>query len=256
MVSTCPSGLSMLGGDLARGLSPGMSQRIQPVIDAIRAEHPGVELATLPAHLRHAHAARIYAALDQPDKEVQLWLSASWLARDRGVGLFKGLDGPVIARMMLEAGEGELAKERPVDAQKKLVFNLAVVAARGGYPSRRNRLLETMRTLPLTPEEDRRVKKLEESIRIEAYYQDQALGALQRSLSRRAAKAVPIATYQLADLLRRRGRTEQALQAFRTVSSLEAAPQTIKDLAAYFTAELQGGTPWTESRFQKIAAPD
>ena len=110
-VSTCSSGLSLLGADMGRGLSPAMMAKVEAVLQQIRAEHPGEDLTALPAHVRHGFAARIYGALDQPEKEVQLWMSASWLARDQGVGLFKGLDGPVMARLMLTAGERQLKNE-------------------------------------------------------------------------------------------------------------------------------------------------
>lgn len=256
MVSTCPSGLSMLGGDLARGISPAMRVQVQPVLDAIKQEHPSVELATLPAHVRHAHAARIYRALGQPEKEVQLWLSASWLARDRGVGLFKGLEGPVITRLMIASGETELAKDLKPEVRKQLTFNLAVVATRGGYPVRRDRFLATMDGLTLTPEERERVAALRRATALEARYQDQAIEALGRTLMKRRGSGVPVGTYQLADLLRRRGRTEAALKAYKTAAAHEAVPESIRDLCRYFSAELQGREPWTEARYQKIGAPE
>lgn len=255
-VSTCPSGLSMLGVDLARGLSPAMRTRIAPVIDEIRAANPTADPTELPAHVRHAHAARIYRALDQPDKEVQLWLSASWLARDRGVGLFKGLDGPVMARRMIEGGLDELDKDLPPDVRKQLTFNLAVVAARAGYPTRRDRFLATMDTLVLTDEERARVQALRDAVQLEATYQDAAIAALTRSLSERRGPSVWTATYQLADLLRRRGRTEQALSAYQVVADQEQAPEALRGLASYFIDELRGGTPWTETRYQRIGAPE
>jgi len=251
-VSTCPSGLSLLGADMGRGLPPSMLAKVEPVLEQIRAEHPDTDLTRLPAHVRHGFAARIYGALDQPYKEAQLWLSASWLARDQGVGLFKGLDGPVMARLMLAAGDRQLKNDLKPDTRKQLTFNLAVVAARGGYPGVRDVYLKQVQAMDLTPEERERVTALSQAIPLEARYQDQAIQALTRTLADREGPMVWTATYQLADLLRRRGRTDKALGFYRAVVAQDQAPEALRELAAYFVEELEGGTPWEKKRFQQI----
>lgn len=254
-VSTCKNGLSLRGKDMALGLPPALKARIKPALDEITAGLEGKDAQELPAWERHGLAARCYHALGRTWTEAQLWLSASWLARDHGVGEFQGLNGPVQTRAVLESGEPELQKDLPPEVRKKVTFNLAIVAARGGYADERDRYLDAVELLGLTDEEQTRVDTLRRSAKTEAAYQDRAIDALRRVVEEGSGTRKWVAAFQLAEVLRRRGRRADARSLFQAVDRSGEAPAHVRTLARYFVEELDGEQPWTEKRYQEVTKP-
>lgn len=251
-VSTCPSGLSLLAADMGVGLPPSAMQKLEPLLPKLRAERPGIRLEEAPPHDKHAMAARTYEALGRHDTAAQLWMSASWLARDEAVGLFTGVNGPVVARIILEGGDGELAKDLPAAVRKQVTFNLAVVAHRAGYPDRRDRYLAKVQRLNLTPEERQRVARLERWAKMEANYQAKAANALGTAAETATGPTRWAMLYQLGEVARRRGDTRSARSFYALVQHGGDAPAALKQLAEYFVAEIDGKKPWNEERFQTL----
>ena len=60
---------------------------------------------------RYVIAAHVYEALGRDDLDIaQIYLEASWTARDAAVGVYKGgINGPVAAKQILTVGATELA---------------------------------------------------------------------------------------------------------------------------------------------------
>ncbi|MFK7930291.1 MAG: hypothetical protein AB8H79_19035 [Myxococcota bacterium] len=251
-VSTCDTGLSLRAGDMGIGLESARLQTLEPLLARFRTSHPGQRLSELPPHERHAMAAQVYEALGRHEVAAELWMSASWLARDQAVGLFTGLDGPVAARLMLEAGGPELKKSLPDAVRKQVTFNLAVVAHRAGYPGRRDKLLAKVDKLKLTPDERKRVQRMRRWSGIELDYQKKAKAALIKTVAQSTGAAKWTATYRLADLSRRTGEAKPANSLYAVVAGAEEAPPTLVLLSQYFVAELAGKQPWLEERFQVL----
>ncbi len=256
-VSTCPSGLSMYGADLALGLPPSLAARVRPILEAHRTEAraAGTTPPELPAWQRHRHAARVYEALDRDAEAAQLRLSAAWLARDRAVGLFEGLPGPVAVHTLLAAAPAELEKPLTDATRKQLLFNLVVVAHRGGHPDVRDAYLARVRALELAPAEAARIQAFEEAVALEQRLLAEALPAWRAQAETAEGAARWLATYHLAEILRRLGRPEQARPLYAAVSEAEGASSAVRALAAYFDAALGGGTPWEAEDASALTRP-
>lgn len=241
-VSTCSDGLSLLGTDMARGLSPAMKAKIAPTLAEIRSQLPNTNFADLPVHIRHAHAARMYEALGQPEKAIQCWLTAAWLARDDAVNGVAGIQGPVAARRALAQGDAELLKALSVENRKILTFNMLIIAHRGGYVAKRKELLTAMKALPLTPAEATRVQTFEEAVNWETRYLEASVKRLKTATSR---------PYALAEALRRLGRVADAQPHYKRVVNA-AEDSTQRQVASYFLAEARGESPWLDAKYQRI----
>jgi len=207
--------------------------RLREVARQVRAEAPDPKV--LETYDRYAIAARFYRALGRDEAFVGgLYLTASWIARDRAVGEYLGLEGPAAAREALRLGEAELAKElAPVD-RKKVTYNLARVAERLGDPARRDRYLDAFAALPLDDAERAALARFRlMSGTVEPRFQDLAIAEYRAWLAtpgRPPAEAARV-TYLLADLLRRRGRPAEAAPLYRQVAADPASGDPIRELA-------------------------
>ncbi|MFT7518862.1 MAG: hypothetical protein ACI9MC_000996 [Kiritimatiellia bacterium] len=256
-VSTCNNGLSLYARDMAVGLPDPSKEKLGPILLAIQSENPGQQLGSFPAWKKHVFAARCYAAMERGAlTEARLYLSASWLVRDKAVGVYKGLDGPVMARLIMEGGDGELAKNLTLDQRKQVLFNLVKVAHRGGYSAERDKYLESIDALPeLVPAEKELLEVMRWASRTEPGLQDKALAAMERALKGQLEKDERWSiTYQAADLYRRRGKVERARTLFASLDKASVSNVAVKELSAYFLAEMSGGSPWLDRRFQLLGS--
>jgi hypothetical protein len=184
---------------------------------------------------RYRIAGAVYAALGRDEIFLgDLYLSASWVARDEAVGLYQGLHGPVEARQLLDAGWAELRKPLSVADRKKVLYNLARIAHRGGWGAERDGFLAAFEAAgSLTPQEVTALAKFRRYAHVvEPELQDLALdhyvAALRGSLPHDEKVRV---SYLTADLLRRRGRDVDALPLYFLVANDQQAPDQLRSLS-------------------------
>jgi hypothetical protein len=194
---------------------------------------------------RYLIAVEMYRVLGRDSGFLyQLYLEASWVARDVAVGEYMGLEGPVKARELLDAGALELKKDLDPHVRKIVLHNLARVAHRGGFLAERDDYLAQFQAVgQLTAEERQKLDEFRFIVdQVEPRIQDLALTEIYLYLSSESAKSDDVqrarATYVMGDLLRRRGRPEEAQKAFRLVLDNESAPQELRDLAWYLGEQL------------------
>jgi hypothetical protein len=249
-VSSCAENLfSLMGQDMA---DPAMAVLVQaePIRTRLLAalQDETSRLATPqdpPVWDRYAIAARMYRELGRdPLYLAELYLTASWTARDRAVGVYMGLEGPAAVTAILEQGEAELLKPLTVAQRKTVTWNLVRVAHRGGLNSERDAYMKAFADLkPLSPAESAALTQLREMVTVvEPRFQDLAMAELQRAL--RAETIDPDekvrATYLLADLARRRGRTREAIGLYTLVMNEESAPMNLREMALLLNRQLAG----------------
>ncbi len=241
-VATCAENLfSLLGDDMTAPIDPDKL----PALQAALAE----EVAALPdpsnptVWQRYGIAARMYQELGWPPLALaELYLTASWTVRDTVVGFHAGLEGPAAVKYLMAEGPAEL--ERPLtDAQRKAVlYSLARVAHRGGYLAERDAWLERFaQTGTLSEEEQAAVAWFRRAVdEIEPHYQDLALAEFAAALADRSLPQADRirARYLTADLLRRRGRPEEARPLFEEVAGDPEAPAELKSAASLLLNEL------------------
>lgn len=241
-ISTCPDNyFSVMGSDLQMVIPPSKGPEIDAAIAESRqtwANRDDPEVWE-----RYDTAARIARALSRdPLTVAELYLNASWTARDRAVGVYVGgLNGPQAARDILTIGQKELEKKLSPEAAKLLNYNLARVSHRGGFSEERDRYLDVYLNLPnLTPGERLAGLQLKHiAVQIEPNYQRQAIVELQRALS---LKGPPLelvrARYQLADLQRRLGLFGDAKRNFLKVMQSLDTPNELKVMADFLVRGL------------------
>ena len=243
-VSTCPSNyFSMLGKDLDLVIPPEKA----PAIDQAIAESRGTWTNPDEPEVweRYDTAARISAALGRdPLAVADLYLQASWTARDHAVGIYVGgLNGPEAAKKILDIGAKELKKDLTPEATKLLRYNLARVAHRGGFVSERDAHLEAFLTLPnLTPEERQAGLRMQHiATVIEPALQARAISALKAALASGGdSQRLLQARYQLADLQRRIGQNAAAKRDFHLVAQSGSASDDVRALAEFLLDTLGG----------------
>lgn len=236
-ISTCPSSyFSALGTDLGRPIPEVYRSSIDDAIAQSRSEWADAENPEV--WERYDTAARIATVLGRDPIEVaELYLAASWTARDAAVGIYVGgLNGPKAAREILDLGEQELAKALPADSLKILRYNLARVAHRGGFNADRDRHLEAYAKLGnLTAAEAAAGRRMRHIAKVvEPRYQRAAVMGLQAAVQNRPTGFRSArARYQLADLHRRLGDREQAVAGFKQTIADDDAPAELKQTAGY-----------------------
>lgn len=185
---------------------------------------------------RYAIAAAMYQELGKdPAFIAEIWLHASWTARDAAVGFYADLQGPLAARGLLDAGVRELEKPLSVEDRKKVLFNLARIAERAGLPRERDQHVAAFETAgTLTAEERTVITRFKQLTReIIPPLQDKVIAAHQAALAGPLSDDTRIQlTYVLADTLRRRGRIAEARPLYAAVVNSPAAPAPLDQLAA------------------------
>ncbi len=201
---------------------------------------------------RYRVAEALYAALGRDSVFLgDLVLEASWTARDAAVGFYPGIRGPSAARALLDAGWEELKKPLALGDRKKVLYNLARVAHRGGWGSERDASLAAFEAVePMTPPEREAVARFRRLAgEVEPALQDAAIlhytAALRTELAHDEKVRV---TYVLGDLLRRRGRDREAAQMYLLVSNDKEASEELRGMAMFLL------TPIVE-RLDPVPAP-
>lgn len=191
---------------------------------------------------RYGIAAAMYGALGKDHVFLgDLWLEASWTARDAAVGYYEGLEGPAEARALLDAGKGELAKPLSAEDRARVLYNLVRVAHRGGYVAERDALLAKLEAEPLPAAHREKVARFRKlATEVEPRLQAAALAELEAALA-----GAPLADaerarvrYLAADLRRRLGRAPEALPVYRDVAADVAAPESLRDMARFLADDL------------------
>lgn len=192
---------------------------------------------------RYVLAARFYRVLGKDEAFLgQVLQEGSWTVRDEVVGVYLGLEGPQAALDLLNAGDAEIQKEISPADRKKVLHNLARVAARYGDPTRRDRYLDALLALDsLTADERARIERMAHLAReVEPRLQDMALDHYLLYLRQPGVPRESLihATYLAADLLRRRGRIVEATPLYSLVATAEDAPQELREMALYLAQQI------------------
>ncbi len=251
-LATCPDNLlSLYSKDMIRPIDESKRAALDSLLATLATEvsDPGA----LQLWDRYAHAARAYEAMGAGDWIVaNAYLRASWSVRDAIVGAPIGLRGPALQRSLFHQGQAELRRELTPTERKMLLFNLARVAHRLGLSAERDVLVSELDGFSeLTPAELQVRTALHELPAREAELQDRALVYLERVTEGDAASE---ARYMRAELLRRRGRTDEATVLFKAVVADPDARDELHELARYMLAELAGERPWV-AKAPVLAAP-
>lgn len=233
-IASCRQNLfTLYGSDMQTPIPEADQPRLRTVLEAAVAALP--DPANPEVWDRYAIAAALYAAMGKgPVFLGDLWLSASWTARDVAIGYYAGLNGPVETRILLQGGWEELKKPLSNEDRKKVLFNLVRVAYRGGYVSERDGFLAAFEAVgSLTQAEVEAVARVKKMSQIEASLQEKALAAYQQA---RADASTPKderirITYLCADLLRRLGQEQAALPLYTEVSNDTNAPADLRKFA-------------------------
>jgi len=219
-LATCPDNLyTVYNKDIQSGLTPDQEVLVREVLGKVTAATPNPD--ELEVWDRYLIAAQIYAARGAgPEELFQIYLEASWTARDAAVGVYLGLEGPEAARTLLDQGKAELDKDLDYSTRKTLLHNMARVAHRGGWPLERDHYLDSFEAIGnLTEPEAKTLARFRQAVVVEARLQEMAIEQADRALlmpslapNRKAHMA-----YVRADLLRRLGRVDEAKAAFDLV---------------------------------------
>lgn len=234
-VATCRDSLfSVYSGDIRMVLDDEQARDVEKRLSQLRR---GVDVEALQVWDRYLLAAEVYRTLGRDALFLaQLYMEASWTARDRAVGVYTGLEGPKDARKLLDEGQAELKKDLDDHTRKIVLHNLARIAHRGGWPAEREAHLEAFsQTGHLDADEARVLEEMRWIANdVEPKLQDLALNEFGLYLKTAPAGEERLrATYLMADLLRRRGRAEEAARGFQVVADDESSPAEFQELAAW-----------------------
>jgi len=241
-LATCPKDLFTLeGGDFQAEFDAETLALLKAESARVLAEYP--DLDAIQIWDRYAIAVRFYRILGKDDYDhANLYLAASWTARDEAVGVYNGLAGPDAAALLLDQGAQELKKSLTQAQRKTVLYNLARVAERAGENALRDRYLDAFEAAgSLDAMEVAALDRFRRMTReVEPKYQDLALESLARYLrgSGLPADRAAQARYVQADLLRRRGRVSEALPLYRKVAQDGNAPADVRQLADGFAKRL------------------
>lgn len=242
-VSTCANNLfSLMGVDMLAPLPQGAAPELKNRLEAFVSQLPDPKNPT--TWQRYEIAAEMYQVLNRPPLEIaEMYLQASWVARDAVVGFHRGLEGPTAVRYLLEQGPKELNKPLTPDQRRAVLYSLARVAHRGGYGAQRQDYLRQFEQVgPLTDGEREAIatfRRIAEDV--EPYYQDRAIAWIERALKEQELDEPEHlqATYLLADLSRRRGLAAAARPLYQEVASHPRAPAPLKEMASVLLEDVQ-----------------
>jgi len=234
-ISTCPENLlSAYGEDMRRPWTADERATAATLLPSLAtmAQHPGEPTITE----RYRMAAELYKAWGaDPFDIADVYIQASWVARDDAVGEVMGIQGPAGVLEALEMGAGELAKDLPTATRKVLRFNLARIAHRGGLGEARDEHLAAFVALgELDAAEQSALAAFHEAAgQTEPALQHLAIEQLKLGLRRPGLEMQDKirATYLLADLLRRTGHPEDAFPLYVLVADEGQAPDDLRTLS-------------------------
>lgn len=233
-LATCSDNLLSLYGEDLLALDTAARARLAEALPLATA---GMDPAKVELWDRYRVAARLYTTLGKDDRFIgDLFLEASWTARDTVVGFYAGLQGPVQARQLLDAGWEELKKPLSTSDRKKVLYNLARVAHRGGWNDERDGLLASFEAAgSLTAEERTALTRFRRIAGdVEPALQDEAIERYVKVLRAELPHEEKVKlSYILADLLRRRGRLREAAPLYALVLNDSKAPDELRGMAMF-----------------------
>lgn len=240
-VATCkPSQLTLFGTDMEVGVPTARQAAVTAATQKAVAALPNPADPAL--WERYGLAVAAYEALGKDDVFLgDLWVEASWTARDAAIGYYENLQGPKAARALVDAGRGELAKPLSVADRKKVLYNLARVAHRGGFHDERDGFLTQFEKAgPLETRETKALTTFRTIAReVEPALQDKAIARYTAALRGQLAHDEKVrVTYVLADLLRRRGRARDALPLYFLVANDTQAREDLRGMALFLADAL------------------
>jgi len=243
-LATCPDNLfTLYGADMEVTLTEdqkgALSKRLTELVAAYSLSSGDVETWE-----RYLIAGEMYKILGKDARFLsQLYLEASWVARDEAVGVYIGLEGPTAARERLDQGATELAAKPLPPAQRKVVlYNLLRVAHRGGFFAERDAYLEAFEAEALDAEEREAAERFKRyALDVEPRLQRLAVKQLRAYLGTEPDDAIEVAraTYLLADLARRLDETNEAVRGYALVLSMSSAPKELRELSAFLGSSLE-----------------
>ncbi len=244
-LATCSDNLyTVYGSDIALTLTPEQAASARTRLAEIRSSIPDPD--SLEVWDRYLIAAEMYRIRGTGPKELfELYLEASWTARDAAVGVYLDLAGPEAARDLLDRGRTELEGDLDNSTRKVLLHNLARIAHRGGWPVERDHYLERFEAVgELTVPEREVLERFRHAAgvvepRLQDLALEQAEAWLASAESEEDAEARARVRYLYADLLRRRGRLDEARASFEAVQKDPALTAQLAGLARF----LEGTIP-------------
>ena len=239
-ISTCPQSLlSLFGRDMLATWSTEELAAMSQVLDNWRptqSKEWGDQTTD-----RYLLAAEIYKALGRDAFFLaNLYVEASWVARDQVVGVFLGLEGPGAAIHMLNEGETALQKDMDSQQRKILLHNLSRIAHRAGLVEERNRYLDAFAQLDLNDKEQSVLSEMRQGIELESQMQALAIEQLTTGLRIEGLDMTQKvqSTYLLADLLRRNMEYRKSFGLFAFIIAEEAAPESLRKMALLLSNDM------------------
>jgi hypothetical protein len=242
-ISTCGTDLfSLRGIHLERPIPAALQPQIRAALQDERTrlanpEHPQV-------WERYALAARVYQILKADPFEIaEIYLHASWTARDAAVGVYiGGLDGPEAARQLLDLGAKELDKDLVDEARKTVLYNLARVAQRLGDGPLRDRFArQYLASKGLLADEQSAGERLQRIAKtVEPIYQDLAINMFTTAIASPDADKLKVAraTYLLGDLHRRRGKPKAAKRYYTQTLDNPDTPDSLRQMSEFLLRDM------------------
>ena len=242
-ISTCPDNLYSVYGD---HIERAVTEDERPAVEAAlsKVKKTLIDPDNPEVWERYVIAAHVYEALGRDSLDIaQIYLEASWTARDAAVGVYVGgLNGPAAAKSILAVGATELAKPLTDDKRKIVLYSLARVAHRAGDgPQRRAYLKKFAELSPSAEERTAMTRFTELADTTEPALQAMAIEHLRAGLSKpgRTQMQISHASYLLADLIRRTGgKSSEALTLYKAVTANTSTPPDIRRMAEFFVTEL------------------
>lgn len=240
-IASCASNLyTVYGSDMDEAVPESRRAAVQAALDGAVAGLS--DRQDPPTWERYRVAGAIYGALGKDDAFLgELYLEASWVARDEAVGYYPGLEGPEAARKLVELGWAELKKPLSDADRKKVLHNLARVAHRGGFAEERDAFLAAWEAVGgLSPREVEVLGRFRHITRtVEPPLQERALAHLLTVLRGNPPHDQKVTfSYLAADLARRLGRDREALPLYFLVANDQQADPVFRGLAGYFAQVL------------------
>ena len=234
-MSTCPDTMfSLYGEDMGRTIDPNKKAAIDSALAKVLSTIP--DRASPAVWDRYAIAAAMYRTLGEPPEIVgDVYLEASWTARDEAVGVYVGLEGPKEADEELKKGQAMLPTVAAAD-RKKLLFNLARIAERAGHATARDRYLDLFAKETLDARDREALERFKRATReAEPRLQDLAIAEYRKALAAGHLEGASEARvqYLLADLLRRRGAAAEAKALYEKVAARPDTPADLAQMAGY-----------------------
>ncbi|MAA78663.1 MAG: hypothetical protein CL916_05345 [Deltaproteobacteria bacterium] len=240
-ISTCYDNyFSLYGQDFDLTLTEEQQSRVQETITNLRSKL--IDPKNPLVWERYEIAAEIYRNLNRPPHFIaQVYIEASWTVRDSFVGFHQGLNGPKSAQEILDLGPKELQKTLSPDQKKILVFNLARVAQRAGYPKIRDMYLNKFESLSNLSDSDKKGLRYIRNIAIpkEQYYQEKARTELLQAVQnmQNLSDSEKYHTqYLLADLHRRLGDSTLARPLYEKVRA-QSQDERLVDMSDFFLTQ-------------------